>query len=374
MPSGWSLKRKVLTSYRNALQDQVKHLWEAGPGDEEDTSESSSSDDSAVQRSSGDPVASDSSAEPSVDSARVGGESSLAAASSCAPPEHSLSAREEFAHIAEKHNLTHASVNDVLDFCRRRGISDLPKDARTLMQTERKAQLDSSGSFVHFGLAEGIRQALGPGPVPRELKLQGNIDGLPLFKSSQIGFWPILCRITNIEASVPFMVSVYCGAGKPPNLQKYLDPFLEEVVELTCSGMVHKGVHVDVRLTAMICDAPARSYVKATIGHTGYHACERCNQKGQRIEGRQVFPDLHAAERTDDSFQSQGDPRHHTGVSLFTSLDVDMIALFPTEYMHLVCLGVMKRLLRNWVSLGHGKRLSRDQRSRLNEDLRKSAQ
>lgn len=138
------------------------------------------------------------------------------------------------------------------------------------------------------------------------------------------------------------MVSIYCGAGKPPNLQEYLDLFLKEVVELTCSGMMHKGVRVYARLTAMIYNAPTRSYVKATVGYISYHACERCRQKGRRIEGRQTFPDLHAPERTDDSFQSQDDPRHHTGVSPFMSLDVDMVALFPTEYMHLACLGVTK--------------------------------
>lgn len=95
-------------------------------------------------------------------------------------------------------------MNDMLDFCLRRGISDVLKNTRTVMQTERKAQLDASGSFVRFGLAKGICQMLGSSPVPQELKLQGNIDGLPLFKSSQIGFRPILCRITNIEASVVY--------------------------------------------------------------------------------------------------------------------------------------------------------------------------
>lgn len=88
-----------------------------------------------------------------------------------------LSASEELAVIASKHNMTHAYINDVLDFCRRRGISDLPKDARTVLKTERKAQVEQNGSFVHFGLAEGIRQVLQPGQVvPSELKLQGNID------------------------------------------------------------------------------------------------------------------------------------------------------------------------------------------------------
>ncbi|KAG0443634.1 hypothetical protein HPB47_014693 [Ixodes persulcatus] len=56
-----------------------------------------------------------------------------------------------------------------------------------------------------------------------------------------------------------------------------------------------------------------------------------------------------------------------------TSLDVNMVAFFRTKYMHLACLGVMQRLLLNWVCQGYGKRLSREQRSHLNEGLWKSA-
>ncbi|KAH7965058.1 hypothetical protein HPB49_003106 [Dermacentor silvarum] len=287
-----------------------------------------------------------------------------------------LSASEEFAVIASKHNMTHACINDVLDFCRRRGISDLPKDARTVLKTERKAQVEQNGSFVHFGLAEGIRQVLQPGQVvPSELKLQGNIDGVPLYKSSQLAFWPILCRITNVEASPPFVVSVYCGAGKPPCLQDYLEPFLQEVSDLISEGISIGDVHVRVSIGAMVCDAPARSYVKCIVGHTGYYACERCNQKGQHLENRVTFPRLHAAARTNASFRSQENKHHHSGVSPFLSLDVDMIAFFPSEYMHLVCLGVMRRLLRNWVDLpqpcGHIKegRLKADKAKQLQEAL-----
>ncbi|XP_049527324.1 LOW QUALITY PROTEIN: uncharacterized protein LOC125947055 [Dermacentor silvarum] len=270
--------------------------------------------------------------------------------------------------------MTHACINDVLDFCRRRGISDLPKDARTVLKTERKAQVEQNGSFVHFGLAEGIRQVLQPGQVvPSELKLQGNIDGVPLYKSSQLAFWPILCRITNVEASPPFVVSVYCGAGKPPCLQDYLEPFLQEVSDLISEGISIGDVHVRVSIGAMVCDAPARSYVKCIVGHTGYYACERCNQKGQHLENRVTFPRLHAAARMNASFRSQENKHHHSGVSPFLSLDVDMIAFFPSEYMHLVCLGVMRRLLRNWVCQGHSNRLSRLYRNQLNESLREAS-
>ncbi|XP_075535096.1 uncharacterized protein LOC142570615 [Dermacentor variabilis] len=285
-----------------------------------------------------------------------------------------MTASEEFAVIASKHNMTHACINDVFDFCRRRGFSDLPKDARTVLRTERKAQVEQNGSFVHFGLAAGIRQVLPPGQVvPSERKLQGNIDGVPLYRSSQLAFWPILCLITNVEASPPFVVSVYCGAGKPPSLQDYLEPFVREVSELASEGLSIGDVRVQVSIEAMVCDAPARSYVKCIVGHTGYCACERCNQKGRHIENRVTFPKLHAPTRTNASFRSQENKRHHSGFSPFLSLDVDMIAIFPSEYMHLVCLGVMRRLLKNWVCQSHSNRLSRLHRCQLNESLREAS-
>ncbi|KAH6922422.1 hypothetical protein HPB50_013595 [Hyalomma asiaticum] len=149
-----------------------------------------------------------------------------------------VTACEQLAGIAVKHNMTHACINDALNFCRHRGVPDLPRDARTLLKTEHKARVEQDGSFVHLGLEEGIRRVLRPGQVvPDKLKFQGNIDGVPLHRSSLISFWPILCRITNVEASPPFVVSVYCGAGKPPSLEDYLQPFLQELSKLTSEGM-----------------------------------------------------------------------------------------------------------------------------------------
>ncbi|KAM7290320.1 hypothetical protein ISCGN_026965 [Ixodes scapularis] len=250
---------------------------------------------------------------------------------------HELSACDELASIAGKHNMSHVCLNDVLAFCRRRGIAGQPKDARTVLCTERKSRLEQCDKFVHFGLEEGIRQSLQGCPIPKEIKLQGNIDGLPLFKSAQVSFWPLLCRITNLTPlPSPFMVSLYCGTGKPPNLEQYLYAFLEEAHKLTVHGMVFKGSHITVSIMAMVCDAPARSFIKQIVGHTGYHACERCSQRGLHLEGRMTFPDLHSPQRTNESFRSQEDEHHHTGTSPFESLDADMVSWFPTEYMHLV--------------------------------------
>lgn len=122
---------------------------------------------------------------------------------------------DDLAAVAQKHNLTYSCINDIASLLRKYGLP-VPKDARTVMRTERKAVTERNGTFAHFGLAKGISEALQLEPPPHEIKLQAHIDGVPLFKSSSMCFWPILCRVTNIKNGEPFLVSLYAGKGKPP--------------------------------------------------------------------------------------------------------------------------------------------------------------
>jgi len=91
--------------------------------------------------------------------------------------------------------------------------------------------------------------------------LQFNFDGLPLFKSSSIEFWPILCLIRLFKFS-PFVVGVYCGAKKPPNLTDYVQDFVTELSSLLESGIMFNGIYFSVEIDCFVCDAPARSFIK----------------------------------------------------------------------------------------------------------------
>ncbi len=257
-----------------------------------------------------------------------------------------LTLAEKIARLALTHRLTHAAINALLALFSSLGHG-LPKDARTILGTTRSK---SNENFEHFGLIRGIVRKIKKG-VPSGihiLQLQVSMDGLPLFRSSKTNFWPILCRILNCNDSRPFVVSVFCGESKPPDLEEYLRNFIDEMLLLEKRSLKVGTRSYHVELKSIICDAPARSFVKAIIGHTGFFACERCVQKGVKIGGAMTFPNLNAPLRNGNSFRRKTNRDHHSGESPLERLNIDMVYGFGLDYMHLVCQGVMKRLLLLW--------------------------
>lgn len=275
----------------------------------------------------------------------------------------------KLAKLSLKHNLTHACINDIAALLLSCGHS-IPKDARTILGTQRRAPVEQGGTFIHFGLRKGIQQVIMEGLPPAEVKLQVNIDGVPLYKSSSTCLWPILCRVMAPNPQQIFIASIYCGPGKPPNVSAFVMPFLDEMQDLIESGMVIKGRHIAVKLQAVVCDAVARSYLKCIKSHSGYYGCERCTQRGVHQEGKVTFPEQDAGLHTNETFRQQLCPSHHVGQSPFLQLDIDIISLFPLDYMHLLCLCVMRRLLQIWVGGRYGRgKMSTDQQRTLSERL-----
>lgn len=104
-----------------------------------------------------------------------------------------------------------------------------------------------------------------------------------------------------------------------------------------------------VTIRAVVCDSPARAFVKHTKGHTGYYGCSKCIQEGSYSDHRMRFLKLDCPLRTDDNFRQRLNEEHHLGTSKFEEMEIDMVAQFPVEYMHLVCLGVVKKLINLWI-------------------------
>lgn len=111
--------------------------------------------------------------------------------------------------------------------------------------------------------------------------LQINIDGLPLFKSTQRQFWPILGSLRNIENREPFIIGLCFGFKKPDNVSDILQQFLVEYLEIRDNGIEVGGKTLRIKLHSVICDTPARAFVKCVKQYSRYYGCDKCTRSGR---------------------------------------------------------------------------------------------
>lgn len=82
--------------------------------------------------------------------------------------------------------------------------------------------------------------------------------------------------------------------------------------------------------------------------HSGYNACERCVQKGE-WSSRVIYTSTDAPLRTNVLFDELAYTDHHNGPSPLQELNFGLVTHFCLDYMHLVCLGIVKRLILIWM-------------------------
>ncbi|XP_050719438.1 uncharacterized protein LOC127000064 [Eriocheir sinensis] len=273
-----------------------------------------------------------------------------------------------------KHQIKHNAADDLLKLLRSNGHNSLPLSARTLLKTERNVKIeDKSGmSYIYLGLKESLLKNFEKYPRQtkqntQNLEVSLNIDGLPLFKSSNTCMWPVLCAIM-IQPVTVFPVALTCGSSKPCNLD-FLNDTIRELNDILQHGIQYEEFKIHVTLKSIVCDAPARAMVKATKQYSGYYGCDKCTQKGVWY-GRLTYQEIdNIVLRTNESFRDQIQEEHHCGVSPFTALPVDLIKSFPIDYMHQACLGVMRRLLLIWIKGKKETRITQRHVEEINKKL-----
>lgn len=267
-----------------------------------------------------------------------------------------------------EHNVSHGAVRNLLTILKPR-LNFLPSDPRTLLRTPRQLNVKeiSGGQYVHFGLLprlhykiscsrEEFKSDLSPLGLQLQQKLSSpllsvsvGIDGIPITNSNTKSFWPILGKLDQLQSDTPFVIGIFCGKSKPADTL-FLEDFVNEANELARTGVEIRGQFFEFRVSKILADAPARSFLKNINNHNGYSSCERCNQVGEWY-GRIVFPQTSNEKRTDLSFKNKLDKKHHraTGVCVIENLDIGLVSQVPIDYMHNVCLGVTRKLFRQWV-------------------------
>lgn len=255
---------------------------------------------------------------------------------------------QSLASFYVQYNLPREAGNKLLNIMRQQGYR-LPADIRTLIKTPRVCIVENKcgGDYAYYGIETGVIKILAQNPDycanNDKISLQINIDGLPIFKSTTDQMWPILCAF---EMFPPFIVALFSGKCKPNNVADYLSDFLNEVQELKQRNIRYNNNTFIILIKVFICDAPARSFLKCVKQHNSYYGCERCIMHGE-FEGRVVYnnKDVEIVLRTDVEFAALAYNVHQITRSPLIDIGVDCVKNFALDYMHLVCLGVVKRMI-----------------------------
>lgn len=247
------------------------------------------------------------------------------------------------------YKIPHNALKELLKLLQSQNII-LPQDPRSLLHTPRHICYKSvaPGYYSHIGIKTAIAELLKLlDKRPVKINLLVNIDGLPLSKSSSSQIYPIICSLSEYPQYVS-VIGVYHGYEKPSNANDFLSDFTTEAIELSKEGFTYNNENIPFAIKAFICDAPAKSFITYCKSHTGFFSCTKCMQKGKYIKGRVCFPNINSDKRTDENFRNRVQVQHHIGTSILENIPlVDMVRTFPLEYMYLVCLGVMKKLIVN---------------------------
>jgi len=255
---------------------------------------------------------------------------------------------------AVQENINASSLNNLLRGFSSYGLNvtyGLPLDSRTLLNTPRSTNIRriEPGFYSNLGIEQGILEYLknNSNIANNPIEILFNIDGLPVTKSGSSELWPILGLI--YKTNYVFLIGLYHGNKKPSDTFAFLEDFVIEASNLTHLGITYLGKTYSFSIKGFCADAPAKAMVLNIKYHTGYSSCTKCNIVGDYSERRVCFTDYIGQKRSDKSFADHEDEDYHQGTSPLENIPrLGLVSPFPLDYQHLVCLGIVKKLLLMW--------------------------
>lgn len=98
---------------------------------------------------------------------------------------------------AINHRISASAISDLLRILIIAGFNNLPKDSRTFMRTPTNVAIKnmSNGQMWYNGVENCLWNIFSNIKRDISITLDFNFDGIPIFKSSNLQFWPILMAI-----------------------------------------------------------------------------------------------------------------------------------------------------------------------------------
>ena len=183
------------------------------------------------------------------------------------------------------------------------------------------------------------------------------IDGIPIFdKSPFFHIYPILLCVKEYPQKI-FSAGVFCKNKSNYKGLVHPDKFLKHLcddLKIIISQILEIGNKLyQFKMTGpWICDAPCRADMKQIILHSGYNSCERCTVHGSYHGGHVCLEDVNCNPRSDATFFERDHQAHHKdhNIMMIERLNIGMVSQFILDIMHLIYLGVTKRLLKRWIN------------------------
>ena len=277
--------------------------------------------------------------------------------------------KEKLRSWAVRNHCTRNTVNEILKIMNQEGLP-VPLDMRTLLETMSNVPVISKagGQYFYFGVGEAIKRNMTY--VEEDIaRIKISIDGIPIYSSKGSSLWPIS---VTINKSSPAAVALWYGKSKPSSTEDYLRDLINECKVLLREGLNIQDRVIEIIIFCFVCDAPARAYLKGIVNPSGYHSCERCTIHGEWLSNRIVFNKREKTSlRTDEEMlelkYSRGAHPHQHYPSPLAELNIGLVSCFVLDFMHLVCLGVVRRLLRFLTGAVSGTRCGKLSSSMINE-------
>lgn len=170
---------------------------------------------------------------------------------------------------------------------------ELPRHQRTLLRTAIDIKLDNvaGGDYSYLTLKRVLPNVLKKAKLTvgnlqqcnNKLRIQFNVDGLPVFNSVNYSVWPILGSVVYPIKSDVFTVAVYGSTSKPNAFNAYLQPLVDEIKEIADGGgllLPDLKARVQIEIENFCCDAPAKADLRLVKQFNARQGCERCNVDG----------------------------------------------------------------------------------------------
>lgn len=220
------------------------------------------------------------------------------------------------------------------------------------------------------------------------LTLMWATDGISISKSSTKCFYPVQCIICEVPPHLRFSFiifsSIWCDFRKSP-MSTLMRPLLDFLCTIYAKGgiswyhPINKVQQVSLVVASLAsADAPVRADLLNMKSHNSKYACNTCEQKtekiaftaqelakrteGKRIQRRRgfIFKEEPVRLREEQRLKRQGQEAYQQrkavkgvkGPSLLEKVPrLDLATFLVAEYMHNVCLGVVRHFLMLWINV-----------------------